>query len=428
MQSLWGSQAWLKQGDSRNQSVSRTRVASMGPLEGISFDSFSCRETFYFVPYVSPLGPQFQQKGSVAATWSQRLARSRAWPLPSFAISARFIYKTPYVPTKVGRTPFLANLYAFVKKFSGAIKSQRSGGRNRPMLQEGSRFVDTISISATCVHPNPSGWLRKFMKTKAPKISSRYPTPALEKGLDILELFASEESGLTKSDVARKLGRTISEIFRMLSCLEERGYIAQSPNSDRYHLTLHLFRLAQEHPPIKRMIMQALPIMQQVAHELSQSCHLGVLNGGQVVIIAQADSPVSPVFYVKAGAVVDLMHAATGHVILAHQTREARARAIQTWCKRTKSAAPRDLTSHLAAIKERGYEERESYEIEGVINFTYPVLDEHGYAVAALTVPYIRRIGDNTATPVVRQALKRASSQLSQEIGGILRERPKLDT
>ena len=265
-------------------------------------------------------------------------------------------------------------------------------------------------------------------KTKASKASSRYPTPALEKGLDILELFASEPSGLTKSDVARRLGRTISEVFRMLVCLEERGYIAQSPDSDRYHLTLYLFRLAQEHPPIKRMTMQALPIMQQVAHELSQSCHLGVLNGGQVVIIAQVDSPVSPGFYVKAGAVVDLMHAATGHVILAHQTQEARARAIQTWCTRNKTETPRDLTSHLSAIKERGYEEKESYDVEGVINVTYPVLDEHGHAVAALTVPYIRRIGDNTTTAVVRQTLKRASSQLSHGIGGISRERPKLDT
>jgi DNA-binding MarR family transcriptional regulator len=71
------------------------------------------------------------------------------------------------------------------------------------------------------------------MKTKAPKASSRYRTPALKKGLDILELFASEPSGLTKSDVARKFGRTISEIFRMLLCLEERGYIAQSPEELR---------------------------------------------------------------------------------------------------------------------------------------------------------------------------------------------------
>ncbi len=127
------------------------------------------------------------------------------------------------------------------------------------------------------------------MSKKSSKIVRRYPTPALEKGLDILELFAGEPAGLTKSDVARRLGRTISEIFRMLLCLEERGYISRSRDGERFRLTLHLFKLAQDYPPTKRMITEALPIMQKLAHELNQSCHLGVLDGGHVVIIAQVD-------------------------------------------------------------------------------------------------------------------------------------------
>ena len=64
-----------------------------------------------------------------------------------------------------------------------------------------------------------------------------YPTPALEKGLDILELFAGTPEGLTVSEAARRLNRTVSEIFRMILCLEQRGYLAQSPNKERYHLT-----------------------------------------------------------------------------------------------------------------------------------------------------------------------------------------------
>jgi IclR helix-turn-helix domain len=44
------------------------------------------------------------------------------------------------------------------------------------------------------------------MRRGKTKVASRYPTPALEKGLDILELFAREPAGLTKSDVARRLG------------------------------------------------------------------------------------------------------------------------------------------------------------------------------------------------------------------------------
>src|SRR3984957_12141963 len=117
-----------------------------------------------------------------------------------------------------------------------------------------------------------------------------YQAPALEKGLDVIELLARQPEGLTKSQIARELNRTVSEIFRMLLCLEHRGYIAQVAE-DRYSLTLKLFKLVQEHPPTERLIADALPIMQRLAHETIQSCHLGVIESDHVVILAQVNSP-----------------------------------------------------------------------------------------------------------------------------------------
>ena len=247
----------------------------------------------------------------------------------------------------------------------------------------------------------------------------RYPTPALEKGLDILELFAHEPSGLTKSEVARRLNRTVSEIFRMLLCLEERGYISRAEDDDRFTLSLKIFRMALEYPPTKRLVSEALPIMQDLVHQLNQSVHLGVLEGGHVVIIAQSDSPVSPGFYVKAGSIVDLMHAATGHVILAHIPAEQRNRAVEMWQHQTGNRVPKDLEEHLEKIREQGYEERDSYQIRGVINITYPVLDETGSAVAALTVPFLARLEDPTTPKTVRAALREASLKLTEAVGGL---------
>lgn len=244
-----------------------------------------------------------------------------------------------------------------------------------------------------------------------------YPTPALEKGLDILELFASTPSGLTVSEVARRLNRTVSEIFRMLLCLEQRGYLAQSANKERYQLTLRLFRLGQEHPPTKRLITDALPIMHQVAHELRQSCHLGVLDGGHVVILAQVDSPESTGFYVKVGSKVDLMHAATGHVILAHQDEDSCQRAIDEWSLETKKKKPADLEEHLAKIRVRGYERRASYEVTGVVNISFPILNAQGNAVAGLTVPYVKRIEDTIGIQEIIVSLRKASQQMSEAIG-----------
>jgi len=255
--------------------------------------------------------------------------------------------------------------------------------------------------------------------TTKPEVKRYYPTPALEKGLDILELFASTPEGLTVSEVARRLNRTMSEIFRMLLCLEQRGYLAQSANKDRYHLTLRLFRLGQEHPPTKRMVTEALPIMHWLAHELRQSCHLGVVDGGHVVILAQVDSPESTGFYVKMGSKVDLMHAATGHVILAHQSADTCERAVHEWSMETKKKKPADLDEHLVKIRARGYERRASYQVNGIINISFPVLNSQGSAVAGLTVPYVKRIEDTVSIPQVIAAMQKASQQISEAMGAL---------
>src|SRR5271170_1290176 len=119
---------------------------------------------------------------------------------------------------------------------------------------------------------------------KKSKNKTSYSTPALEKGLDVIELLARQPAGLTKSQMARELNRTVSEIFRMLLCLEDRGYIAQL-SDERYSLTLKLFKLVQDHPPTERLIADALPVMHRLAHDTLQSCHMGVLEGSRVVIV-----------------------------------------------------------------------------------------------------------------------------------------------
>ena len=53
---------------------------------------------------------------------------------------------------------------------------------------------------------------------------SAYPVPALEKGLDLLELLSARADPQSLTALARTLGRSSSELFRMITCLERRGY------------------------------------------------------------------------------------------------------------------------------------------------------------------------------------------------------------
>jgi DNA-binding IclR family transcriptional regulator len=253
-----------------------------------------------------------------------------------------------------------------------------------------------------------------------------YATPALEKGLDVIELLAHRSGGLTKSEISRELNRTVSEIFRMLLCLERRGYIAQT-EGERYALTLKLFKLVQEHPPTERLIAEALPVMHQLAQETLQSCHMGIIDGAQVTILAQVNAPSSTGFYVKLGSSVELMEATTGYVILAHQDDEHRARTLAEWKRLTGEEVPADLAAHLARVKRQGYESRPSYKVRGVTNISYPIFDERGSAIGALTVPFIQHIDASASAAEVSTSLKKAAAEISAAIGGKTPGKPKGD-
>jgi DNA-binding IclR family transcriptional regulator len=159
--------------------------------------------------------------------------------------------------------------------------------------------------------------------------------------------------------------------------------------------------------------------MHAVAQQTRQSCHLGVLDGGHVVILAQVDSPESTGFYVKMGSKVDLMHAATGHVILAHMNEDSCRRAIDEWSREVEKKLPADLHDHLAKIRARGYEKRASYEVTGVVNISFPILNAQGNAIAGLTVPYVKRIEDTVGHAEVIEALRVASRQISDAMGAL---------
>jgi DNA-binding IclR family transcriptional regulator len=158
--------------------------------------------------------------------------------------------------------------------------------------------------------------------------------------------------------------------------------------------------------------------MHWLAHQLRQSCHLGVIDGGHVVILAQVDSPESTGFFVKMGSKVELMHTATGHVILAFQSKDARGRAIDEWRLETKRQKPApDLEKHLAKIVARGYERRASYQVAGVTNVSFPILNVQGQPIAGLTVPYFKRLEDKVSVANVVATLRKASRQISEAMG-----------
>ena len=125
----------------------------------------------------------------------------------------------------------------------------------------------------------------------APEPEKRiYAAPALEKGLDILEILCKSEKPLSQKEIAKQLDRSVGEIYRMLTCLVDRNYVSQVDESS-YSITTKLFELSHINPPTHRLLFEAMPVMQRLAKELDQSCHLTVYSQGKQLVLAKVDAP-----------------------------------------------------------------------------------------------------------------------------------------
>lgn len=245
----------------------------------------------------------------------------------------------------------------------------------------------------------------------------RYRAPALDKGLDILELLAAQPQGLTRAEIVKEMDRSANEIYRMLERLVVRQYVMRNASGDRYALSLKLFALAHMHPPLSRLINQALPVMDEFARKAEQSCHMGVYDRGNVLISAQINSPRGWSFSVQRGARVGLLDTASGHILLAFcdQGSYQRMRAEHTPVDGEVPISEEALAAALTEVRARGYLERDSAQSFGVVDISYPILGPDNSALATLTCPYIRRIDRHIGPELerVRGYLHQAAQALS---------------
>lgn len=248
-----------------------------------------------------------------------------------------------------------------------------------------------------------------------------YAAPALEKGLDILEALCRSEQPLSQKDIAQRVGRSVGEIYRMVACLVNRNYVTLV-DENTYGITTKLFELAHINSPTQRLLQEATSLMQRLASDLDQSCHLTVYGQGKQVVLFKVDTPSGMGFAIRAGAEVDVLVSASGRVLLAFQERETRELRIKESLARRPEHANPQIHSTLDSIRTAGYESIPSVQVRGLYAVSFPILDTQGHAIAALTVPYAERLdqAQRKSIPEVTAALGEAARILSRRIGGMV--------
>lgn len=248
---------------------------------------------------------------------------------------------------------------------------------------------------------------------------SRYQAPALKKGLEILELLAAASGPLNMSDISTALGRSVSEIFRMLQVLEEHRYIARG--DDGYRLTNRLFALGMGQPPVRDLVSTALPVMHDVARDTGQSCHMAVASGAEMVVIAGVEAPGLSGFAVRVGYRRPLHRSASGRILLAFQSAETR-RAMLDEVRQTGVAIDEAaLTAQLDGLVGDGGGTTPSPVLTGITDLSVPILAA-GIARAALTVPFVDGPGGRMTMAASQAVVRAAAARIAEHLAPVVRD------
>jgi DNA-binding IclR family transcriptional regulator len=245
-----------------------------------------------------------------------------------------------------------------------------------------------------------------------------YSAPALEKGFDVVELLATEPAGLTISEIAARLGLSISQIFRMIVVMERRGWLLKERESDRYRVSYKVLELAYRATPAQELAHVATPIMFALSQSSEQSCQLVVRTGDQAIVVQRQESPRPIGLAVRLGTAVDLVASCSGHVLLAFGDQERLDETLNrlTYPKHLPKTALRKM---LETVRERGFETMPSARIEGVRDISYPIFGFNCRVVAALTVPFLTFIdgSQRVAFEGLQEQLAAAARAISEGLG-----------
>lgn len=223
--------------------------------------------------------------------------------------------------------------------------------------------------------------------------TKKYKAPALKKGLEILELLSREDRPLSLSLISVRLKRSRSEIFRMIQELEQRGYILRSESGDGYVLSNRLFQLGMERPKIRSLLDAALPEMRALSQEIGQSCHLAVLSGDQIVVIARNEAPTPVTFSVRVGYRQQIHLATSGVILFAYQPKAEQDHLLDLIARVSKEFHAKEFLAIVNKARTAGYYKSNSPYVKGVIDIAAPIM-RNEFSVAALTSPCLSIRGD----------------------------------
>jgi DNA-binding IclR family transcriptional regulator len=213
---------------------------------------------------------------------------------------------------------------------------------------------------------------------------------SLEKGLDLLLSFDSEQPYLTTQELADRSGVPLSSTYKYLNVLIKKGLIQKDRAVRKYTLGPQVFKLG--HPFLARVKVAntARPYMRQLSESTGETALLTVLNGWEAMCIEKFETRRLIKLSLDRGSTLPLYAGASSKILLAYQDEqflEEMLHAVPMHRLTANTIVDKEqLGCELETIRRQGYAWSDEECDLGASAAAAPVFDHSGCIVAGLSV------------------------------------------
>lgn len=246
----------------------------------------------------------------------------------------------------------------------------------------------------------------------------QYTVASVLEALSVITLVASHP-GLGVTELSKRSGNTKARTYRLLSTLEECGFVRQSVEDASYTLgyaAVTLGLAAQEQVSLVKVSNVHLADLGKTFNE-----NLGVLvrEGLESVVIVSWHSSHELRTINEVGRRRPLYVGASGKVLLAHAPAEIQKAVMSGELQRFTSntiMAKSKLSKELTKVHELGYSVSDGEAVGEVVALAAPIFDSLGHVVASLSLSMPKSRAPDSPDAYVT-SLKSTAQKISRDLG-----------
>ncbi len=253
-------------------------------------------------------------------------------------------------------------------------------------------------------------------------LGAKYPVKSLNKALRILDAIGRSPTGVNVPVVSKELRIGKSTAHRLVTTLRQHDLVWLDPRTSKYTLGAKILGWSNLLVKQNLLLRHGLPILQELVKVCRETAHLGVLEGSEVLCVAQFESMGKLRMSEGVGNRMPAHSTSLGKALLATLS-DSELDELYGDVHTLKAVNPHTITDkqrlkkHLQKVREEGiayeFEENES----GVVCVGTIVRDFTTRPIAAMNIsmPAQHLLGENLIK--FKDHLIKAAARLSKELG-----------